>query len=741
MQIRKLDPETFVSAYNVDLQVLYPWEGVVESPFGAAWAVLAPGESTKPHAHQECETFFIARGQGVFAIDDQRFEVEPGHVTFHEPFHNHVLTNTSDEDLLFLTVWWEDKDRWAGDGGGSNGHAHDHGHDHDHEHDDHDHDHDDHDHAPRAAVSSSAGATAAAVAEVAAPRVERELVTAAPPTPNGDLHLGHISGPYLGGDVYARAQRLRGVDAHFVFGSDDNSIYVKTHGLRIGLGPEAAAERYTDAIEESLALAGIETTAFPRPNASPHHARLTQEFFRRLYDRGALEERLEPAPWCESCEHFLFEAYVEGRCPHCGDGALGQTCESCGWVHDARDVVEPRCTQCGSTPVERPLRRLVFPLSKHADFLRDYYRRVAMNHHLRALVEGVLADGPPDVAMTHPTDWGIEVPVEGWDDQRIYVWLEMAPRYFAYAEHVDDATGEGWAEEAAGGGKPPYERFWKSPEARVVQFFGFDNSFYYGMLLPALFHAFDPELNLPAAFVTNEFYRLDGAKFSTTRDHRILARDLFSEAPRDAVRHYLAWSGPEREQTNFTLEDFRATARRKLLEGWQGWLTALHQHLGEGFDGTVPATGDWTGEHRRFYHRLEELLAQAGEAYSAEAFSPQRATRVLSELVREARRFAAGERHWDGVAVVRGEERRTGMALGLLAAKLSGLLAAPLMPDFADRLWRGLGYATGPAGGDWADALDWVPAGQPVDLSPPLLPGLAEYLAEERVASLGESLI
>ena len=721
MQIRKLDPETFVNAYNVDLQILYPWEGVVEPPFGAAWAVLAPGESTKPHAHQECETFFIARGTGVFAIGDQRFDVEPGHVTFHEPFHNHVLTNTGDEEMLFLTVYWEDKGRWAGSGNGHHGHDHDHG-DHHHGEDDH------HGHAPQEAAAVPAGATAEAVSEAAPVRIERELVTAAPPTPNGDLHLGHISGPYQGGDVYARAQRLRGIDAHFIFGSDDNSVYVKTHGAGVGMSPEEAAEHYTDLIEESLGMAGVELTAFPRPNASEHHARLTREFFRRLYDNGALEEREGPFPWCEGCEHYLFEAYVEGKCPHCGDGVLGQTCESCGRVYAAGDVVEPRCTQCGSQPVERTLRYLVFPLADHADFLRDYYRRVSMNHHLRSLVEGVLADGPPEVAVTLPTDWGIEVPVEGWEDQRIYVWLEMAPRYFAYAQHVDDATGEGWKGEAEGEDRPAYERFWKSPEARVVQFFGYDNGFYYGMLLPAMFHAFDPDLRLPEAFVTNEFYRLEGEKFSTTRDHRIMARDLFTRAPRDAVRFYLAWSGPEREQSNFTLDDFRATVRRELLDGWQGWLQDLSRRMADGFDGTVPATGDWTGEHRRFYHRLEELLSQAGDAYTAESFSPQRATRVLSELVREARRFAAGERHWDKVAAVRGEERRTGIALELLAAQLSGLIAAPLTPEAADRVWRGLGYDEGPGRGDWGEGTDWVPAGNTVDLSGELFPGLADYL-------------
>jgi methionyl-tRNA synthetase len=713
--IRKLDPASFVHEYNVDLQLLYPWDGVIAPPFGAAWAVLAPGESTKPHAHQECETFFIARGAGEMSIGEERILVEAGDVTFHRPFDNHTLTNTAAEELLFLTVWWEDRAQWDRSDG----------------------------QRPHNGDAVAAAAPAAAPAE-RAETVRRVLVTAAPPTPNGDLHLGHLSGPYLSGDIYTRALRLQGIDAHFVAGSDDNSIYVKAKGQEMGMAPQAAADHFSAAIEETLAAAGIDLAVFPRPNASPHHVPLVQEFFRSLYDRGKLVAKEAPAPYCERCASYLFESAIRGRCPHCGSGVVGNTCEDCGRVNDCVDLVDPACTACGAAPVLRPYRRLVFPLGRYAGALRDYYRRVAMNPHLRALCERVLADGPPDVAVTHPTDWGIEVPVPGWEEQRIYVWLEMAPRYFAYARLLADALAtEGGSSPSRwrgtdGASRPdqngakafaPWERWWKAADARVVQFFGFDNSFYYGMLVPALMLAYDPEIRLPAAFVANEFYRLDGSKFSTSRGHRILGRDLLGLAPRDAVRFFLAHTCPEREETNFTLADFDALAAEELLAGWDAWLSDLGERLARDFDGAVPATGDWTGEQRRFYHRLQALLAAAAEAYEAEGFSPQRATRAMSELVREARRFGRGERHWEGVAA-RSEERRTAIALEALAAKLLGLIAAPVMPELADRLWRGLGFAAGPGDASWAGALDWVPAGQrAARLESPFFPGLREYLA------------
>jgi methionyl-tRNA synthetase len=700
LKVRKLDPATFVNAYNVDLQPLYPWDGVVEPPFGAAWAVLAPGESTKPHAHQELETFFIAQGRGEFAIGDaERVTVEPGTVTFHEPFHNHTLTNTSDEPLLFLTVYWEDKGRWQGEGEGARGESVD-----------------------------------------RAGRPARTLVTAAPPTPNGDLHVGHLSGPYLAADVIARYLRLAGVDAHFVVGSDDNSVYVPSMGESIGRSGEETARTFTDEIEATLEAAGIEPTVFPRPNASPHHRKMTQELITRLHEAGHLAEIDTPTAWCDRCDRELFEPGIRGACPHCGAGVVGNTCEDCGHIYHPEQVTGGQCTTCGEPAGRRCVRRLVFPLAPWADALRDYYRHVEMSPHVRALVEGLLADGLPDVPVTQPGTWGIPVPLEGWDDRRIYVWLEMAARYFAYAAHLEDLREEGGDGGGEGDGDG-WRRWWASPEAEVVQCFGYDNSFYYAMFLPAVYMALGDVdsggVRLPVSFVTNEFYRLDGEKFSTSRDHRIMGRELTRQVPREAVRFHLAWTHPEREGTNFTLADFRDNVRRQLLDTVEGWLGDLDRRLGDERDGrTVPATGDWTADHRRFHRRLTDLLNEAASGYEPRGTSLQRAVRAAVEIAREARRFGQGERHWQGVTT-RGEERRTAIALELLAVQALALALSPVTPELSGRLWTRLGYEAGPRAGSWtsaADALSWVPAGQTVGaLGEPLIPGLDAAL--ERLAT------
>ncbi len=701
MHVQHLDPEKFVQAYNVDLQSLYPWEGVVEPPFGAAWAILSAGESTKVHQHQEGETFFIVRGAGTMTVDGESTPVRPGSVIFQRPFHQHVLTNTSDtEDLMFLALWWEDKKLWARD--------------------------------------ATTQKTTAAPSTTA---VQRVMVTAAPPTPNGDLHVGHLSGPYLAADVYTRYLRLRGVEGYYACGSDDHCMYVERMGEKLGMSGPEAADHFVAEIEQTLKAAGISMHLFLRPDASPRFEPLVLAMFNRLWHDGKLESRDGPSPYCEICQRYLFEADICGHCPHCGDGVTGNTCETCGGVNDCLDIVDARCSACDTPPATRTFRRLFFPLSRYADALTKFHRGATMSARLRSFCERQIAAGLPDVAISHISDWGIRVPftmenAEGSDEsespfsnQTLYVWFEMAARYLAYAGHLNDiANTEG---DGAHDEEESYRSFWSSDEARIVQFFGFDNSFYYALMLPALYLAFDETLRLPAAFVVNEFYRLDGDKFSTSRGHSIPGRELLAAAPRDMVRFYLAYSGPEREQSNFTRAEFEDTVERELVRGFKPWLIELAQKVATEFAGVVPATGDWTDEHLHFYRQLEMMTAEAAEAYEPETFSLQRLSRVLIELVRTARRFGKSEMHWRDIEE-RQQERRTGVALELLAARVLAVLAAPVMPDFAGRLWRDLGYQEPLSDGAWELSPSWIPAGQHIgDLGAHDFPNIPAFNANK----------
>lgn len=678
LAIQKLDPAKFVPGFGILCQYLYPNKDIAATPFGSMWCLIEPGQASAAHNHHEGEIFIIVQGNGVITVNDESSAVEPGDVIYLPPLSTHVLQNTSSSDILrFLSVYWEDMPLLQ-----------------------------------EQVIQQSASERAMLP--------ERVLVTATPPTPNGDLHLGHLSGPYLGADIYTRYLRLRGVDVRYISGVDDHQSYVELKGQQVSLTPHQVADKFGDAMVQTLEAASIVPDLVARPRASRHHIPFVQHFFNTLYTNDKLVAKDVDQLYCPTCSMYLFEAHVVGRCPHCNAGAAGNACEDCGRPNDCIDLVDPRCRYCGGTPERRATRRLYFPLSQYHRELEEYYQHVSMNAHMRTLCDKMLADGLPDIAVTHYSSWGIPAPAPAFADQRLYVWFEMAPGYLA-------ATQE------ALGGSPlgdDWRLFWNDA-SRTVQFFGFDNGYFHAVLFPALFMAYDPSIELASCFATNEFYRLDGAKFSTSRMHAIWGRPLLDMVPADIVRFYLSYDRPETEQTNFTRADFRSVVERELVAGWQGWLREMHQAVREEFGGKVPEAGAWSDDHRRFYQYLKWTTDEIAAAYQDVAFSPQRATRLLCELVRTARRFSSAERHLRDSGTQHAK-RRTAVALEVLAAKTLALLSSPIMPTFAQTLWADLGYqAVSPV---WEDTLSFVPSGQHVAETmvtafPELDPALLERFA------------
>jgi methionyl-tRNA synthetase len=529
--------------------------------------------------------------------------------------------------------------------------------------------------------------------------MKRVLITATPPTPNGDLHVGHLSGPYLAADVFKRYCRLAGREAFFVTGGDDNQSYVATKAEQLRTTPGAVAERFDDAIVDTLRRARIEADVYVRPLSSPRHARFVADFVERLHAGGKLVARESDAAWCGHCQRYLFEAHLSGTCPHCGAHSDGSACETCAQPNQCIDLVDATCKRCGNPALRRPAKRLFFPLAPYAQRLREHLSRASMGSHLAALWDTMLGQGLPEIPITHPSDWGLPVPVPGFDGQRLYAWFEMAPGYLS-------ATQEMLAGLGRGGG---WEDWWRSDEAAVVQFFGFDNGYFHTILFTAEMIAYDPEIRLPAAFVVNEFYRLEGEKFSTSRSHAIWGREALDHLPADALRYYLCRDRPESEQSNFRLRDFRDTAARQLAGRWQSWLLQLARRVRDGHDGAAPECAAPTANQERFAVELRQLLGAATRGYQEDGFSPRRVIAACDALVQAAGAFGAAEAFWRREAA---DRRCTAVALELAAAATLAVLASPVMPGFGARLWSELGFASPPAPGDWPAEPVAVPAGQ-----------------------------
>jgi methionyl-tRNA synthetase len=663
--IMEQSPKTY---YEVECRAFIQHSVPSRLPFGSTFCEVAPLSSSTPHRHYEREVFFIYSGTAEVSSEGDVRVVRPGDLVSFDPFAQHSIRNVSTtEPLQFLAFYWTDLQD-----------------------------------TPKSAPSTTIPGTT--------------LVFTAPPTPNGDLHLGHLSGPFLGADIYRRFLRLKGARSFLATGQDDHQSYVVRKAMREQRAAQETADDYASQIQRTLAAANIPTTYFHKPQSSTRHLELTQQAFVKLFEEGLIYEKKCNTSFCRETGAYLYEAFISGTCPHCQAPSDGNACEQCGRPNDCSDLIDPR-SNLGASGVElRTATRLFFRLSAFAERLTTYLQSISLPAHLAALADTMLTEGLPDICVSHPTDHGIPVPISHFSHHRIYVWFEMAFGYLAAAEHIAD-TERGAESDLSKG----WKAFYSEHSTSIVHFFGFDNGYFHTLLLPAIYMAYDPSIRLPQSYVVNELLSLDGKKFSTSRGHLIWARDLLSQVGSDYVRLYLARVRPETSKTNFMIQDFFSTIQSELCETWQGWLDDVIRRCNTYYNGVNPEPGSWTEEQQAYFARLRRTIDEIESSYSLGDFSPSRACVLISSLIREAIRFA----HQQFPIVSASPHTptaRTAMALELLTARAVAIALAPIMPRFGERVFRDF---SGNAEMSWERVFDLdsqgvvVPATPPVYLAPP----------------------
>ncbi|HEX6367442.1 MAG TPA: class I tRNA ligase family protein [Longimicrobium sp.] len=545
--------------------------------------------------------------------------------------------------------------------------------------------------------------------------MEPLLVTGSPPTPNGDLHVGHLSGPYLAADVFARHQRQRGRRTLYLVGSDDNQSFVSTTARRLGRDPRELARHYTDVIQDTLRAARIKIDGYETALDNAEYTAFVQDFFLDLYRRGELVADTRPAPWCEACRRFVFESFVKGRCPHCGEGANGNLCEACGRAGNAAELVDPRCVTCGGPAVLREYRGIFFPLERHrAALAATYEARPAWRAHTRALCRWLAQRPMADYPASYPGGgWGIPVPVQGFEDQVINVWLEMFPGYVY--------TTRAWC--ARRGEPETAERIWSGGGARV-HFFGYDNSFCHAVLHAALALASGGRYALPESVVVNEFYFLENDKFSTSQNHAVWGTDILAAVPADALRYHVCRTNPEFMQSSFSLASLSRTLEEELAGTWGGTVNRFLAHMRETRDGVIPAAPDPDLQAQGLLGWARESLERQ---YGLEQFTLRGAAATLGGYVEGCAAFL-DRRVLAPAAEARLREVRAGSAGWLLTGL--AVFAAPILPDFAGELWEALGRPGSVHQARWDEALrppqaesragaprEWYPRPRPVELA------------------------
>jgi len=317
---------------------------------------------------------------------------------------------------------------------------------------------------------------------------EKIFIAVAWPYANGPLHLGQIAGAYLPPDIFARYHRTKGNEVLMVSGSDQHGTPITIKAEQEGKKPSEIATRYHRQFLESWQKFGISFDLFTT-TGTENHAKVTQDIFLVLLDRGYIYKDTLSQAYCPNCQRFLADRYIEGTCPYCNSpGARGDQCEACGKQLNPAELIEPRCRICGTTPVFRDTEHFFLKLTAFNDQLLEWvkqqthWRPNVLNFSMRYLEEGL-----KDRAITRDIDWGVAVPLEGFDDKRIYVWFEAVIGYLSAAKE--------WAASSSDGEK--WRQFWQNNDTKSYYFIVKDNIPFQTHIWPAMLIGYGDNLNLP----------------------------------------------------------------------------------------------------------------------------------------------------------------------------------------------------------------------------------------------------
>ncbi|WP_346827481.1 class I tRNA ligase family protein [Serratia inhibens] len=653
MQTLQFEEALFSPAFGIDMS--QPIVSGGHSQISAAWGSVPVGGQTVPHKHDETEAFVILSGQGEIITDGQCLSVSTGTLVIFEPFESHVLRNIGDQPLQFTDFYWRD------------------------------------------ATQSQHAAQNNADTRLQ----DRPIfVFSTPPTPNGDLHLGHLSGPYLGADVMTRFLRATGKEAYHLTGSDDYQSYVIGRARQENSTPQEVASRYATEIKATLDMMDIHLDQYTITSDDQSYESGLQDFFSRLVT-GGLSQKKYPALFDSVNGNYLYEVDVHGHCPTCNSASNGNICEECGEPNTCVEFIAPRSRLSEETPRRGEAIRYSLCLSDFKSTILSHQQRAKISPRLQQLTENVLSRPDFNIPITHPAEWGISPREEMVDKQVIWVWPEMAYGFLHGIAEIGKRIGRDWQ-----ANKPQAD--WK-----IIHFFGYDNSFYHSILYPALYSLAFPEWQCDIDYNDNEFYLLDGLKFSTSRRHAIWGKDILTPETVDAVRFYLAWTRGEQKRTNFTLNDFHRCVDDVLVGQWQHWLSDLGLRIEEDFSNLTPDAGSWTPTHVAYYTGLENRLRSLRNLYSADGFSLNRVVDKLNALVSDAIKLAAANQRIRCNSEVR-DQYRTSVALELATAQLLASVTAPLLPRFSDRLFKALG---GAGIGHWPERVSLVASGLSIELA------------------------
>ncbi len=470
---------------------------------------------------------------------------------------------------------------------------------------------------------------------------ERILVTSALPYANGPIHLGHVAGAYLPGDLYCRYQRLKGRDVVYVCGSDEYGVAIMMRAQRQGISPQEIVDEYHPMIEESFRRFGMSFDYYGR-TTSQTHTETSQDFFRKLAGKNAFKLKTDKQLFDPEAEMFLADRFVRGTCPVCGyEDAYGDQCENCGTSLSPLELKNPRSALTNATPELRETTHWYLPLGEYQPELERWIgEHPEWKPNVLGQVKSWFQDGLKDRAITRDVPWGVPVPADvaeraGVDARGkvIYVWFDAPIGYIS-------ATKE-WA--AAQGDPERWKTYWQDRGTKLVHFIGKDNIVFHCLMFPAMLKEYG-EFVRPDNVPANEFLNLEGKKLSTSRGWAVWLHEVLDEFPPDLLRYALATTLPETKDADFSWSDFQARVNGELADVLGNFVNRAMTFVHRYFHGAVPELGDASEADIEVLEALAGIPLMIGNQY--EAFRNREAVFETMNLARLGNKYFNDTEPW-----------------------------------------------------------------------------------------------
>ncbi len=555
---------------------------------------------------------------------------------------------------------------------------------------------------------------------------ERIFIGVAWPYANSPLHLGQIAGAYLPPDIFARYHRIKGNEVLMVSGSDQHGTPITIRAEQEGTTPAEIAGKYHRQFLESWQQMGISFDLFTTTDNS-NHTEVAQDIFLTLLKKGYIYKKTVSQPFCDNCQRYLPDRYIEGVCPYCGySGARGDQCDQCGQPLTPAELVEPRCGLCHASPDFKDSEHFFFKLSAFEGQLLEWIQQ--KNHwrnNVLNFTRSYLTAGLKDRAITRDIDWGVPLPIDGYPGKRLYVWFEAVIGYLSASKE--------WARNT--GNSEKWRDFWQG-EAKSYYFIGKDNIPFHTIIWPAMLMGYGG-LNLPYDIPANEYLTIEGRKLSSSRNWAVWLPDFLSRYDPDPLRYLLSVNMPETGDTDFSWREFVRRNNDELVATYGNLVQRVLTFSFRNFDGCIPSYSDMGIEKTLEPTQLEidsfAMLNDVGEDISKCHF--KLAIKKAMELAQKANRYLEEESPWK---VVKNDRKAAARSIYVAACVINYLktMLYPFLPFSSQRLHEFLGFSGSIEQDGWK--LISPEPGQKLLPPEPLFTKLDESLVAEEMAHLGQ---